>query len=212
MSKNNKNFQNLVFKEALKHFKQDKNKVIKNKPKEQQEKTQVIDFKYFFSDVKPLKNANQYIKHHQKPKPLPKKHINFSNKNNNETEKFSQISYIDLFDDTKDIKEYLRAGLSRDLLKKLKQGYWSVFEVWDIHGYKRDQFLIELNDVLCKTQNKGRCLKIIHGQGYGSKNQAAILKKLVRIVLSEHPKVLAFCNEHQQNSGAILVLLAAKRP
>lgn len=209
-NKQNK-FQNLVFKDALKPFKAQRQAHTLQQKQAQIKQSQVIDFKKIIGKVDPIKQPNTYTAHKQKPAALPQKQDHFVQKHATEYEAFAQIAYIDLFDESKEIEEYLRKGLSRDLLKKLKQGYWAVFDIWDIHGYQRDQVLLELESVLARAQQHGRCLKIIHGQGYGSKNQNAVLKKLLRLILSEHPKVLAFCNEHQQNSGAILVLLAASR-
>ena len=60
----------------------------------------------------------------------------------------------------------------------------------------------------CKKK-KIRCIKIIHGKGYGSKNKEPILKKKVRNWLMQKDEVIAYSEalRHDGGSGAVIVLL-----
>jgi DNA-nicking Smr family endonuclease len=56
-----------------------------------------------------------------------------------------------------------------------------------------------------------RCVRIIHGKGYGSPGGVSVLKHLSRQWLTRREEILAFCEAapRQGGSGALLVLLRA---
>ena len=60
----------------------------------------------------------------------------------------------------------------------------------------------------CKRK-KIRCIRIIHGKGYGSKNKEPVLKKKVRNWLMQKDEVIAYSEalRHDGGSGAVIVLL-----
>jgi DNA-nicking Smr family endonuclease len=105
---------------------------------------------------------------------------------------------------------FLRDGLSRQVLRKLRRGHWIVQAELDLHGLTRTEahgagagFLREA------LRRARRCVRIVHGKGLGSKNREPVLKGKVRVWLAQRDEVLAFCQAPaaQGGSGAMLVLL-----
>ncbi|HSF47911.1 MAG TPA: Smr/MutS family protein [Burkholderiales bacterium] len=65
---------------------------------------------------------------------------------------------------------YLRAGLSRQVLRKLRRGHWVVQDEIDLHGANRDQAKAMLSEFFQLCRRRGlRCVRVIHGKGRGSK-------------------------------------------
>ena len=105
---------------------------------------------------------------------------------------------------------YLRNGHSPDIIKKLKRGYWIIQGSIDLHGMVSKEAKDYIVDYIqeCKKK-KIRCIRIIHGKGYGSKNKEPILKKKVRNWLMQKDEVIAYSEapRHDGGSGAVIVLL-----
>ena len=103
---------------------------------------------------------------------------------------------------------YLREGLSRETLRKLRRGHWSVQDGIDLHGMTREQSSAVLVEFLEQCVARGlRCVRIVHGKGLG------ILKAKLKKWLPLREEVLAFCQAptNDGGSGALLVLLKTKR-
>ena len=108
---------------------------------------------------------------------------------------------------------YLRDGLARMVLRRLRRGHWVVQAELDLHGMNRHEAAIGVAEFLLGAAQRGRrCVRIIHGKGYGSKNREPVLKAKLRNWLMPRDEVLAFCQAppHEGGSGALLVLLKAK--
>jgi len=106
--------------------------------------------------------------------------------------------------------EYLQNGLSRMTLRKLRRGVWPVQDSLDLHGSNRDAARKLLQEFLHEaTQRQLRCVLVIHGKGMNSRVGEAVLRKLARHWLAQHPRVLGYCDAApgQGGSGAALVLL-----
>jgi len=105
---------------------------------------------------------------------------------------------------------FLRPGLSREILKRLRRGHWVVQEHLDLHGMNTEQARHLLAQFLaaCSRRNR-RCIRIIHGKGLRSPNREPVLKNKVRLWLARRDDVLAFCQAPatQGGGGALLVLL-----
>jgi DNA-nicking Smr family endonuclease len=106
--------------------------------------------------------------------------------------------------------EYLDNGLSRMTLRKLRRGAWPIQDSLDLHGSNSDAarkllqaFLHEA--ALCNL----RCVLVIHGKGLNSRGGEAVLRKLARHWLTQHPHVLGYCDAPAKygGRGAALVLL-----
>ena len=105
---------------------------------------------------------------------------------------------------------FLRNGLPRLTLRKLKRGTYAVEDELDLHGNQSDAARIVLQEFLHQaTQRKLRCVRVIHGKGMNSVGGDAVLRRLTRNWLTQHPHVLAFCAAAtgQGGDGAVLILL-----
>ena len=109
---------------------------------------------------------------------------------------------------------FLRPGLARDVLRKLRRGNWVMQGELDLHGHIWDEARLALSRFLALALRRGaRCLRIVHGKGLGSRNREPVLKKKVKTWLAQREEVLAFCQapDTQGGGGALLVLLRAPK-
>ena len=111
--------------------------------------------------------------------------------------------------------EFLRNGLSRMTLRKLRRGHWPVRDSLDLHGNSGDTARRLLQEFLHEAAQCGlRCVLVIHGKGMNSPSGEAVLRKLTRHWLTQRPDVLAYCDAPAKDggSGAALVLLKVVEP
>jgi DNA-nicking Smr family endonuclease len=107
---------------------------------------------------------------------------------------------------------FVRAGISRQVLRKLRSGAWVIQDQLDLHGFDRHQAREALAGFLASCVRRGvRCVRVIHGKGLGSKNREPVLKAKVKYWLAQREEVLAYCQARPVDggSGALLVLLSA---
>ena len=77
--------------------------------------------------------------------------------------------------------EFLRNGLSRMTLRKLRRGHWPVQDSLDLHGNSSDAARKLLQEFLHEVAQRGlRCVLVIHGKGMNSPGGAAVLRRLTR--------------------------------
>ena len=109
---------------------------------------------------------------------------------------------------------YLRPGVSRQLLRKLRRGHWVIEDDLDLHGLNRAQAADQVTAFLhgCRRRHL-RCVRIVHGKGLGSRNREPVLKHLLQKLLPRRDDVVAFCQAPAGDggSGALLLLLARRR-
>jgi DNA-nicking Smr family endonuclease len=105
---------------------------------------------------------------------------------------------------------FVRPGVPTAALKKLRRGGWVIRGELDLHGHTGDEARVALAAFLnrCNIEDR-RCVRIIHGKGYGSKNRLPVLKNKVRHWLMQREDVLAFCQARTVDggAGAVIVLL-----
>ena len=109
---------------------------------------------------------------------------------------------------------YLRDGLSRQVLRRLRRGHWVVQDSLDLHGMNRVTAAEAVAQFLRSSVARGvRCVRIVHGKGRGSKNREPVLKAKLRQWLPRREEVLGFCQAPAAHGGggALLVLLRATR-
>ena len=100
--------------------------------------------------------------------------------------------------------------MSRMTLRKLRRGTWPIQNSLDLHGNHTDAARILLQAFLHEAkQRELRCVLVIHGKGLNSQGGEAVLRKLARHWLTQHPLVLGYCDAlpKEGGSGAVLVLL-----
>jgi DNA-nicking Smr family endonuclease len=105
---------------------------------------------------------------------------------------------------------FVRPGLTRQTLRKLKRGHWAIQEELDLHGMVSDEARMNLVTFLAECRMRdARCVRVIHGKGLSSKNREPVLKFKVRNWLMQRDDVLAFCQARPMDggSGAVIVLL-----
>ncbi len=105
---------------------------------------------------------------------------------------------------------FVRPGISRQILRRLRRGEWVSQAELDLHGLFRQEAKIELANFLFECKRRGiRCLRIIHGKGLRSKNREPVLKLHVRHWLMQRDEVLAFVQARPVDGGggAVMVLL-----
>jgi DNA-nicking Smr family endonuclease len=105
---------------------------------------------------------------------------------------------------------FVRPGLSRLILRRLRRGEWVSQAELDLHGLTRLDAKIELASFLFECKRRGiRCIRIIHGKGLGSRNREPVLKLHVRHWLMQREEILAFVQARPVDGGggAVMVLL-----
>lgn len=125
--------------------------------------------------------------------------------------KSTQISdaYTPISDTNEDIAWHA-PGIGPDTLRKLKQGWWPVGSQIDLHGLTREQARQTLlNFIEISQQHATRCVRIIHGQGYGSPSGQAVLRSQVAQWLTQIDAITAFATapKAQGGRGALLALV-----
>jgi DNA-nicking Smr family endonuclease len=109
---------------------------------------------------------------------------------------------------------YLREGIDRQVLRKLRRGHWVVQDHVDLHGLRVEEARQLLVGFLAEALKAGRrCVRIVHGKGYRSANREPVLKKKVAGWLRQRDEVLAYCQALPADGGggALLVLLKARK-
>jgi DNA-nicking Smr family endonuclease len=105
---------------------------------------------------------------------------------------------------------YRASGISNQAVRQLKRQAASVRETLDLHGLTRDQARLALQHFVGQATARGISkVRVIHGQGYGSRDGASVLRYLARHWLQQMPAVLAFVTPPATDGGkgAVLVLL-----
>ncbi len=162
-------------------------------------------FRQSIGIVKKLDSDNLLLPQQQKPKPYPQKkqekEISALTENaETEVEKLLQ----------EDSMAFIAPGVQKNVLKKLRKGFFGVAASIDLHGLTS----LEANQQLSKflffsVEDGSRCVHIIHGKGYRSPNNNPILKNDINVWLRQHKDVLAFCSTPPKDggTGAVFVLL-----
>lgn len=105
---------------------------------------------------------------------------------------------------------WLRPGLQRRVLTRLRRGHYSVGDELDLHQMNAEAAGASIRWFLDQANASGiSCVKIIHGKGLRSGPGGPKLKRVTARILSRHPRVLAFAGARPNDggSGAVYVLL-----
>ena len=165
-------------------------------------------FREAVRDVRPLPPVNRIEPTAPKAKPVPVKRIE------DERAVLQELAHLAMFDlDDVEIDDdglFLRPGLPRDILRKLRRQHWSIQGSLDLHGLNSEEAALALATFLAEARAHGlRCVRVIHGKGLRSPGREPVLKKRVRRMLMRRDEVLAFAEPPAAGGGggAVVVLL-----
>jgi DNA-nicking Smr family endonuclease len=177
-----------------------------------------VEFRGAMDGVKKLPESDRYV--YRPPPPLPRnvaQSPRFASQAEDDAAVLRESMLSDQFDvegllDEDPSLSYAREGVGPDVVKKLRKRHWPVQEEIDLHGFTRDQAREVLNDFLQRMNRRGvRCVRVIHGVGYGSSGGEPVLRGMVHSWLVQKDDVVAFCVAGRKDGGhgALIVLLKA---
>jgi DNA-nicking Smr family endonuclease len=117
------------------------------------------------------------------------------------------------FADTDTDLSWLAPGIGPEVLRQLRRAFWPVGAHLDLHGHNSDEAKIALTQFIEASQTHGtRCVRIVHGKGYGSTDGQSVLKGRVAQWLTQLSAISAFVSAPPAHGGrgALLVLLRLK--
>ena len=163
------------------------------------------DFRRAVADAEPLAPSKR-VMHRQKVAPIARQRLR--DERAALAESLAGPLSIDDALETGEELVYLRDGLQREILRKLRRGHWVVEDELDLHGMNRHVAAVSVAEFLRECRRRGRrCVRIVHGKGLGSRQREPVLKGLLRKWLLRD-EVLAFSQAPAAlgGSGAVLVL------
>lgn len=161
-------------------------------------------------DVAPLPDAGKAVLRRSPPPPVPKQRLREDEQVL--ADSLAQAPPVEVGLETGEELVFLRPGLPRQLLRKLKRGEWAVQDELDLHGLRSDDAQALVSEFLSRALRQGRrCVRVIHGKGMRSVSGEPVLKRKVGNWLARRDDVLAFVQARPEDggSGAVLVLLKA---
>lgn len=97
---------------------------------------------------------------------------------------------------------YCAPGVSPDALRRLKRGDWPVGAQIDLHGMRTDEARVALASFIqSSSEHQTRCVRIIHGKGYGSSEGDSVLRDMVGQWLPQIAVIQAFVTAPQAHGG-----------
>jgi len=97
------------------------------------------------------------------------------------------------------------------VMKKLRNGYYSIQAELDLHGMTVAQAREALTEFVADAvdAHQSCCVRIIHGKGRRTATDAPVLKPLVSSWLRQRRNIMAFnsCKPAHGGTGAVYVLL-----
>ena len=165
-------------------------------------------FREAVGKVEPVRSAKRVEPYRVLPPPVPAK------RREDEHAVLAELARL-AFDDDAEIEDdasYLRPGLPRDILRKLRRTHWVIQDHLDLHGLGAEGAALEMASFLADCTRRGlRCVRIVHGKGLRSPGREPVLKRRVRKLLMRREEVLAFVEPRAREGGggAVVVLLEA---
>ena len=165
-------------------------------------------FREAMRDVSPIKATNRVEPYRPPRPPIPAK------RHEDERAVIEELARLTLDDDA-EIEEdasYLRPGLPRDILRRLRRTHWVIQDDLDLHGLNSEDAAIAMAQFLAEARRAGlRCVRIVHGKGLRSRGREPVLKRRIRKLLTRRDEVLAFVEPRaiHGGGGAVVVLLEA---
>jgi len=165
-------------------------------------------FRAEMRDAEPLQNDRLL---HAKPKPKAKvlEHTQSSERSNSGP--FSDMFAAETVGN-EEYLEYRGPGIQHRVFSKLRSGKIHIEAELDLHGLTLAMAQPTLSDFLQQCQQQQiRCVRIIHGKGWSSKDNKPVLKTKLNLWLRESEIVLAFCSAIVADGGTGAVYILLKR-
>jgi DNA-nicking Smr family endonuclease len=141
------------------------------------------------------------------PKPVPHKTLEDQAR---VKEEMLSLDYDPAEVETGDEMYFLRPGVQRGVMRKLRRGQFAVSAELDMHGMTVATARDALAGFLAACQSaNARCVRIVHGKGRSSPGKKPVLKSKLNAWLQHTDAVLAFCSArpYDGGTGAVYVLL-----
>ena len=167
-------------------------------------------FRAEMRDVSPARAPNRVAPWRAAPPPLPLK------RREDERAVLAELAHLALDGEgdveLEDDSAYLRPGLPREILRKLRRTHWVIQDALDLHGLGAEEAKRATAEFVADSVRRGlRCVRIVHGKGLRSAGREPVLKRHIRKLLTRKSEVLAFVEPRavEGGSGAVVVLLDA---
>ena len=160
-------------------------------------------FREATSDVKPL-SQDRAEPHHARRRPVP---LDLP------TDDEAADGLADGAGETPEFLDFMRPGVQRRLYDDLRRGIIPPEATLDLHGMRvREARLALLRFLAQSLHRQRRCVRLIHGKGFGAGGEPPVLKQRVNHWLPQRPEVLAFCSAPRWDggTGAAYVLLSRR--
>jgi len=183
-----------------------------SRPEDEESPPKDEEFRRALAGVEPLPEPRRRPRERARAAPLPRQ----TWRDEQDALRDSLRAPLEL-DDALDSGEelvFLRDGMSRQTLRRLRRGHWVVQDDLDLHGMNRVEAAHSVAEFLRRCAlRRLRCVRVVHGKGHGSRNREPVLKGKLRKWLMLRDDVLAFCQAPgaQGGGGAVLVLLKSAR-
>jgi DNA-nicking Smr family endonuclease len=112
--------------------------------------------------------------------------------------------------ETGDELEFVRPGLQKRVFHDLRRGRLEIEWELDLHGLTARHAHSTLEQFIRDCHRRRiRCVRIIHGKGFGSEDRQPVLKQKLNLWLRQRQDVMAFCSATRRDggTGAAYVLL-----
>ena len=172
-----------------------------------------LSFEDLLENVKPLHRDHQNRATYQSPKPNPTPRETLKDEQRVLEESLEISSELDDLQPG-DSLSFCRPGIQKSVFKKLRKGQYNIGAELDLHGHTQAEAQVALSKFIQTVREENiRCVRIIHGKGYGSSNQGPKIKPLVNKWLQKRNEILAFCSARpiDGGTGAVYVLLKSLR-
>jgi len=169
-------------------------------------------FREAVKDVAPLRRRERVAHAPERPPPVPLQRIQDELQVLQDSLSDAPPPEMEL--ESGEILSFLREGMSPQVLRRLRAGFWAVQGEIDLHGLRTEEARPLLVGFLDHAVKRGaRCVCVIHGKGRGSRNREPVLKPRVASWLIQRKEVMAFCEARPEagGSGAMIVLLRGNK-
>jgi len=184
--------------------------------RERAEREQAVEFRSAVKDVKQLPESDRYVWRPAHEAELRRQAAARRPPTDDEVQAILAESMLsDGFDvdgllDEEPTLSWSAPGVGPDVVKRLRKRHWQVEDELDLHGLTRDLARRHVDAFLRKSNKRGiRCVRIIHGIGYGSAGGEPVLRGMVHSWLVQTSETIAFCvaSRADGGNGALIVLL-----